>query len=121
MAGKPEVKPTARFGREQIADITDRTAPTEAARTIPVLQVSAEKSGAGVKPKKPKILKGKLQLAIPLLKLWKVRIAAAQEGVSVGKLLLRWIEEPLKGYSYPPMPAWLKKRGVSEDELNAAA
>jgi hypothetical protein len=121
MAGKPEVKQTARVGREPLAEISERTATAETTRTIAMGQPAGERPKAAVKPEKAKARKGKLQMVVPLLVLWKLRIAAAHEGVSVGKLLLRWITEPLKAYSYPPIPEWLKKRGASEDELNAAA
>lgn len=121
MAGKPEVKPMPRVGREALADISDRTAPADTARTIAMPHAAGEKAEVAGKAKKPKIPKGKLQLVVPLLVLWKLRIAAAHEGTSPGKLLLRWITGPLKGYSYPPIPEWLKKRGGSEEEINAAA
>ena len=121
MAGKPEVRPAARLGREPLAEISERTASAETARTVPMPQAAAEKTKTTARAEKTKQKKGKLQMVLPLLVLWKLRIAAAQEGISVGKLLLKWITEPLKAYSYPPIPEWLKKRGISEDESKAAA
>jgi hypothetical protein len=121
MAVKPEMKPITRLAKEPLAEISEKTAAAEAARTIATPQAMAENLKAATKPVKPKIRKGKLQLVVPLLVIWKLRIAAAQELTSPGKLLLSWIQEPLKAYTYPPIPEKLKKRGVSEDEAKAAA
>jgi hypothetical protein len=121
MAAKPDVKPTTRIGREPMAELNQPIPPADPGKTLPLGASADARAKAPTRAGKPRAKRGKLQMVLPMIVLWKLRIAAAMEGVSVGQLVMRWITEPLKVYTYPPLPAWLKRPGESEGDSSIAA
>lgn len=57
-------------------------------------------AGAATPPKRSKV-----QATLPPELAWRLRMAAAYEGVTPCVLIARWISGPLARYDYPEMPA----------------
>lgn len=121
MVGKPEVRPGQKPGKEAMRDLNQPTASAEPSRTLPLPSAADSRAGRVKRSGRGRTKRGKLQMVLPAVILWKLRIAAAMEGTTSGQLILKWITEPLKAYTYPPLPDWLKKTGESGDDNSLAA
>ena len=121
MTDKVVPRPVPKIPREAMTELNRPIPPVEPARSIPIPPPADAAARAPRKLSRGKARKGKLQLVLPALLLWKLKIAAANEGLTVGQLMMRFVAEPLKSYSYPTIPDWLKKMGESGDESSVAA
>jgi hypothetical protein len=110
MAAQPTQKPTAKVISRDAEESVKRTVLPEVPRPQ--------------KPKaasRPKALMSRLQTIVPALLLWRIKIAAAHDLMTVHQWLLKTLKAALKGYDYPTIPDSLKSQADSEDQLRTAA
>jgi hypothetical protein len=121
MAAMPDRKPPTKIGKEPMQELNQPITPAEPSRTLPIPASAEARARTPRKQGRSRAKKGKLQLVLPAIVLWRLKIAAANDGMSVRQVMMKFITEPLKSYSYPTLPEWLKNSGESGDDSSAAA